>query len=503
MARRLRKRAPLSQASLAPSRSGGADILSSAPVALRAWLARLFPPLLIIVLAIATLRTLWANWLILRYPYEANFGEGGLLYDALRLRQGKTIYADASSGEWISPYPPLFAWIVSFWPTLDFFWPRLVSQTAHLLSGVGLAVILGRWEGTRVWATVAALLWLASPFTRTFAAMGRVDMLGRAFESASLVAGVLWGHSFWGRLVAAALSALGMTTKQTMFAGALALGVWWWLQGRRAPAIEFLALWILLTSLAYGLITVVLGRYFLANVFFDVQRDFAWEMLPPWLLGFVLSHFGLLIFAATGARSAWQSPIGRLFVVSLVASLPSVLLAAQDGADVNYFFDMHWALCGVAAFGMHSLSQTPLWKSVALGAFGTIAILLTEIGMPPRAPAADQVTKAMKVRTVLQDSAKPVLSEFIGFGLAVGCEPPAVPYLDRKFAETGRRSPAALCERIARHEFGAILLTSQAPGRWPQPMLEAVERYYRPAHSFANMFAAEGEPDFLIFIPAR
>ncbi len=503
MARRLAKRAMSSKASAPPSSLGAGSPSLGASAAERFPVDRWLPIFLLTVLVFATLRTFWANLTILRYPYEANFGEGGLLYDALRLRQGKTIYADASSGEWISPYPPLFAWVVSLWPTLDFFWSRLVSQVAHLLSAACLGLVVIRCGAKRTWAAAAALLWLSSPFTRTFAAMGRVDMLGRAFESASLVAGLFWGHAFWGRFLAAALSALGMTTKQTMFVGALALGAWWWGQGRRRQAIEFLSLWAVLTGMAYALVTLLLGPHFIANVFFDVQREFAWVMLPPWLLGFLVSHVGLLVFATMGVRSAWKSATARILVLALLASLPSVFLAAQDGADVNYFFDLHWALCGLAAHGMESLPRWQAWKAMALGAFCTIALLFVELGIPPRAPAADQVAKAQNVRDILAKSAKPVLTEFIGFGLAVGSEPAAVPYLDRKLAETGRRSPAALCERIARGEFGAIMLTSQAPGRWPQFLLDAVERHYRPAHSFAQMFAAEGEPDFIIFVPSR
>jgi hypothetical protein len=456
---------------------------------------------LLSVLAFAALRTLYADFQILRYPFEANFGEGGLLYDAVRIGRGQTIYAPASSTAWISPYPPLYALVVSLWPAPHFLWPRLISQVAQLVSGLALAVVLRRHQVSWPAAVAAALLWIANPFTRTFAAMGRVDMLGRMLESLTMVAGVCWGSAWWGLLAAAAFSALAMTTKQTMFAGALALAAWWWFQRARRRALWFAGLWLALTAICYAIVIAALSRFFLSNVFFDVGRSFEMSMLWPWLLGFLTASVAAIALAVPGVREAARSSPHRLYLWAAVAGLPSVLLAAQDGADVNYFFDFTWPLCALAALGLHALTSSNGWRAVALPCAAGAIILLTDFAIPPRYPSPAQRQKAEQVRARLAAAPKPVLSEFLGFGLAVGSEPDAVPYLDKKLEEAAKRSTAPLAGRLRRREFGAVLITSQAAGRWSPAVLQALDECYRTDEVYGAMFAAEGEPDFAIFAP--
>ena len=55
--------------------------------------------------------------------------------------------------------------------------------------------------------------------------------------------------------------------------------------------------------------------------------------------------------------------------------------------------------------------------------------------------------------------------------------------------------------RLRRREFGAVLITSQAAGRWSSAVLQALDESYRTDTVYSAMFAAEGEPDFAIFVP--
>ncbi|MGB9690553.1 MAG: hypothetical protein ACPL7D_00115 [Candidatus Sumerlaeaceae bacterium] len=438
--------------------------------------------------------------MIVRYPYEANFGEGGVLFDAIRLARGETIYAPAAQGVWISPYPPLFAWLVSLWPTLNFLWPRLLSQLSHLLSAACLVALLRRTQLSWPWAMAAALLWLTNPFIRTFAAMGRVDSLGRMLESISLLAAVSL-PTVVGKVAAAALlSAMAMSTKQTMFTSALALSAFWWRQ-RRLRSLSFIFAWLFATLCCYLIVAAILGRHFFANVFWDVRRQLSLAFLWPWLVGFLFANVVLLVLSILGMRAARRDRVGQLFLWATLASFPLILLAAQDGADVNYFFDVTWALCGLAAFGLGSLTTTPTFRRSAALLALAIGILVFEVLIPPRYPTPDQFRRAQEVAQLLAQSSKPLLTEFIGFGLRAGSDPPAVPYIDRILDVAGVRPADKLAKQVEAREFGAVQITNQAGARWPIRVLEAIDKHYRLEREFPEMFASEGEPTFFILVP--
>lgn len=452
------------------------------------------------VLVAAGAQTFWSHLRILHYPYEANFGEGGLLYDAIVLARGGTIYAPVELGGWFSPYPPLYAWLVSFWPTTTFLFPRLVSQISHLGSGIILLVVLRKLGLNWASCVSAALLYYANPFTRTFAAMGRVDMLGRFLEGLSVALGVCLVNrrsSVWS---AAIFSVLAMATKQTMFAGiATLVGYWFWQD--RLTAIRLLKLWLTGTIVCYIFITVAFGGSFVANVFFDVRRSLSFQMWWPWIVGFLICNIPVLCFAGyILARRECSRALG-FGVWATVAGLPSVLLAAQDGADVNYFFDVTWGLCALAAVGVHALTTSARGLSAAFVFAVSLAAAGLDWSIPARYPTPQQVKQAQEIEQILVSLGKPVLSEFIGFGLKAGSDPAAIPYIDKKLEESGRRTPERVIGYLKEKRLGAVLVTSQAGGRWPVSLLQALETYYEQQYVFPAMFAAEGEPDFAIFTP--
>lgn len=497
MARRQRR-------SSSPSRSGP-TLGAGVPTESSRWnglILRIAEYALLAVVGFAVARTLYANAKILVYPYEANFGEGGVLYDALRLSRGQTIYAPAISPEWLSPYPPLYAAMVALTGAHSWFWPRSISQISHAASGIALAYVLRRLGLAWRWAVLGAGLWFANPFERTFAAMARVDMLGRALESATVAWVVVPPLSVVRLMGAALFSALAMTTKQTMFAGAVAVTGWLAVADRRRAGV-FATSWLLLTLAAYVIVVATLGPHFIANVFRDVKREFQWSMFWPWLGGFVITSFFVLLPAVVGCAVAWRDPRRRLLIWAAAAGLPSVLLAANDGADVNYFFDLTWAVCALAAVGCARIAEASQLRAVSGLAVLAGGFLFMELAAPPVYPTAVHLEKGRRVVEFLARAPRPVLSEFVGFGLAVGSEPPAIPYLDRKLEESGLRTSRQLVDRIARQEFGAILLTSQAGGRWSPSVLAAIETNYRQALVLPEMFAAEGSPHFILLEPRR
>ncbi len=447
--------------------------------------------------------TLYGIAKLVSYPYEANFGEGGVLYDAIRLARGEAIYQPAGLAErWLSPYPPLYQWIVSVIGAGSFVAARYISAVAAFTSAACLFILL-RYAGVGWgYAGVGAALWLVSPFVNVWAGLARVDMFGRALESLAIVCLVMIRPTGLRWAMALGFAVLAMLTKQSLIAGALTcFGLLWFVDYRKAWG--FAGLWSFGTLICYGALALATNGQFLRNVFLDAGRSLELRALFEWLiLGFALSHVPQLISAACGTIAAWREARKRVFVVATVAGLPSVLLSAHDGADVNYYFDILWGTCGLATVGLEKLASrrelVPRAAAIALSA----GIIASSWLIPMRWPDTRQLNQAQEVQELLKQAPKPVLTEFVAFGLAAGSEPVCVPYLDKKLEERGKWRSSSLVERIRRKEFGAIQLTSQAGNRWSPTILQTIEENYRVSAHFPAMFAAEGEPTFFVLTPA-
>src|ERR1700720_4518014 len=95
----------------------------------------------------------------LAFPYDLNYGEGYVLFDAVRLSRGEPLYVDLQQFPMVrSPYPPLFPWM---WVVLA----ALVGLNAWRLSR-------GIWPGV-----IAVGLLVGSPFVYQWAGYARVDLL--------------------------------------------------------------------------------------------------------------------------------------------------------------------------------------------------------------------------------------------------------------------------------------------------------------------------------------
>jgi hypothetical protein len=327
-------------------------------------------------------------------------------------------------------------------------------------------------------------------------------MFGRALESLAILCFVIMRLTPLRWAMAVGFAVLAMLTKQSLIAGALTCFAMLWFVDRR-KAWTFASLWSVGTVICYGALALATNGQFLRNIFLDAGRSLEPRFLFKWLvLGFAFSHLPQMISGACAAVDAWQDNRNRVFVMATVAGLPSVLLSAHDGIDVNYYFDVLWGLCGLAALGLEKLATqrglAPRATALALG----VGAIASSWLIPMRWPDARQVNQAQEVQALLIGAPKPVLAEFVAFGLAAGSEPAYIPYLDKKLEERGKRRSAPVVERIRKKEFGAIQLTSQAGNRWSPSILQAIEENYLVAAQYPLMFAAEGEPTFFVLTPA-
>src|SRR5687768_4088969 len=132
-----------------PHRVGRSDAkqtadLSHPTTAIPAWLHWL--PWLCVAAFLPAMAHNIAGWIaILKYPADANFGEGVLLYEGWRLANGKSIYLDpAQPPFWMATYPPLYQLLVAIGGAKSLLWPRMISLLASFVCAGSLVVILRR-----------------------------------------------------------------------------------------------------------------------------------------------------------------------------------------------------------------------------------------------------------------------------------------------------------------------------------------------------------------------
>jgi hypothetical protein len=428
---------------------------------------------------------------IVGFPGEVNFGEGLILADAQRLAQGQPIYADpAQPPYWFANYPPLYQWLASF-AAGSFLWPRLISLAASLFSAAALGWIVWRTTRSAPGAFVAAALWVVTPFVGPWGAVARVDMTGRALESAAVLVIWMWPRRWPAFAGAVLLAAFAMVTKQPLFAGAITcvLLLWQWSPGR---ALAFGAAWLGLTAAAYLVLNLATGGWFWNNVFRALELEVSAPLLREWTFGYVLASWGMLAVAVLGWGTAWRDRSARVLALAVIAGVPHMLLAATEDADRNYFFDVNWGLCGLAGYAIGALHNSASWKlAVALGALGASGVLLMA-SVSNLYPTPQQAARARDLVARLKDVQKPILSELPGYVILAGHKPEAAPHMLKKLEERGKFDPSPIVSRISNHEYGAVVLTGIARTRWSKSLLDAVNSNYSVIANDPTAFMVDG-----------
>jgi hypothetical protein len=377
--------------------------------------------------------------------------------------------------------------------------------------------MVGRITASRAAGFAAAAVWLVSPKLESWSALARVDMLGRALETAALYLVWRWGGRNRAVAAAVACATLAMATKQTMVAGGAAAAMTLWFAGGRRRAAVFACAWVGATAAVYAALSLATDGWFWDNVFSRTARAYDPRILAEWVTGTTALHAGFIVAAAAGFAwmiAASRAPVRpdtpaeppdwqadwRVFGWAMIAAVPSMMLAGNDGVDINYFIDGVWALSGLAGIGFAAALRAP-FRIPGIVAGGAIIINALIIGPMP-APTAAQAARSRAIVDALRRLGKPVMTEFIGYGLAAGSDQPYLPYLYAKLEERGEWKSDPLVERIRRKELRAVMVTSVAQARWGRPIIEALEKNYELAGSFDDTFIVDGEHRQLLLIPA-
>ena len=361
----------------------------------------------VVVFALLVALNLVALLRIVAFPVDASVGEGVIQYEAMRLARGLPIYKPVDQPPyWISTYPPLFqavASLVGGGATL--WWPRVVSLASSLWCALALWLMVGRITASRAAGFIAAAVWILSPKLDTWGALARVDMLGRAMETAAVFLAWRWGRDNRALAAAAVFATLAMATKQTMVAGGGTVAMMLWFSGERRRAAVFVGAWVGATALVYAALNLATGGWFWDNVFARTARAYDLRILVEWATAFFLTHTGALVAVAAGfawviaahrasaRRAHRQAPVvtpvewdadWRVFGWAMIAAVPTMLLAGNDGVDINYFIDGAWALAGLAGIGFAAALRAPFWMPATVAG---AALVLNAPGHRPHAVA--------------------------------------------------------------------------------------------------------------------
>ncbi|HSQ66924.1 MAG TPA: glycosyltransferase family 39 protein [Polyangiaceae bacterium] len=234
----------------------------------------------------------------LRYAFDVEWMEGGELLHAVRLLQGKPIYARPSSEFTAFFYTPLYpaavAVLARAFGGVTYALGRGISLASTLATMSLLVAMVRREAGTR-WALLALGTYAAlDRFAGTFFDVARPDALALALAFASAVV-VRRGSRDRSGAAAALLAVLAILTKQTMVILVAAEAAWLLARDRRRGVV-FSALTVVLGTIAAFVLQRGSGGWFgfyvlsghqshafyWSNVFFYFWRDLLF--LAPLLL---------------------------------------------------------------------------------------------------------------------------------------------------------------------------------------------------------------------------
>ncbi len=452
--------------------------------------------------AIVIVASLWAVALYLfvalhriRYPYELEWMEGGMVDHVARILHGQRIYVRPSLAFTPFVYPIVYYYVSAAAASvfgLGFLALRVVSFVSSLGTFALLAVLVRR--ETRSWtAAIAAVGVLAGsfPLSGGWFDLGRVDSLflllliasvgiARRFQNvagacaAAFVLTIAFHTKQSALIVAAALAlALALTSlrRALLFSGCFVAGV------------TASSLWLeRLHGGWYGFYTIAVVRgHAIANEMHAIfWRD---EVLRPCGFAVALTLAFLLIPSASlrgGARSFYAVVLAGLLTTAWLSRIHS-------GGWINVLIPAHVALAMGAAFGLHALLDAGGGLLARRGAWIGAVLLLLQIGSLSYDPRAFIPTAADKAAgddflARLRQTPGDVLLTHHGYLSALAGKPTFAHHMavidlmrstaDAVGAKEGLRAEFEAALRT--HRFSEIVIDNG-----DSPFLDLIERYYR------------------------
>ncbi len=384
-------------------------------------------------------------WDLARFPFQADYGEGALLNEAIRLASGRSIYlSDRSPPYLVGNYPPVYVALLAFFRLLGargFGAGRALSGAAILasaaLAGLTVRQVLsrgappvpaaGRWFA----AALAAGLLCAQNYVWQWGPLQRVDSLALAWS----LAGLYWVARRPERAAWAwPWFLLAVLTRQDQVA-ALAGCIWYLWPVARRQALRLLAWWGVALLASVAALQAVTGGQFLVQIVVDNANRWtfggALGSISGWL--FTAGGLPLVLFACWGMTLVRTRPEGRLLSGYAVAAWLVVWTVGKVGSSLNYFFPTITAAAMLAACVPHAPRRGRLAAALLAGFL---------VGVPPLANLSGPVGSTFRALTAFHDLQTPTFNR-LGWRVPVGGRDPS----DTRLIALLRHTPGPILSR--------------------------------------------------------
>jgi len=432
----------------------------------------------------------------LTYPYDLEWMEGGMLCHALRLMEGKPLYAPPSA-DFISylytPFYPLLLAALGQIFGLSYTLGRLIS-IASFVGVMALAVrVVWREAGGKqgiLWGLAGAGL-CAATFQHTGAwyDLVRNDSLYLLLVTASLFL-LRYHHASWPHLIAASVMAgLAFLTKQTaslfvIYSGLALLVINW----RRLP------LHVAVVGLVAGGTLLVWNhlsdgwfwRYtFEMHQGHDLYWDRIWPETELKLMRFFPAVAGVVGLWLLVAVTSWitgrrvpardRSLLFWLCLVLVGVAVSAIGFATQWASYNAYIPGLVFPSIFAAAAGANLARRwTAGWKgwiSVTLGfavAGGLVWQLVGGLHRPSgHLPGGEDRDRGAQLIELLRRTEGPVMMPYHPYYPLLAGKQPTYPQMGiNDVTRAGHGFPLDILTRVSRRHYGAIILDNPPRGRY-------------------------------------
>jgi len=487
--------------------------------------ARVALPALAMLLAARLLAQLLGTfWWSIRFPYELQYAEGGVLFDAVNIARGGHIYQDYRD------YPFTIASYTPFYPLLcaagiklfgvSFAYGRALSCGAAVAAAALVWATLRRTGASVPGSAIGGMLLLLSPTVHS-SIVGRVDMTAAALSLGALYCVVRGGR--W-LIAAAILMTLATYTKQTTLAVPAASVVYlMWMRQRRS-AVLLGAGWLAAVLVIFAVLEAATAGWFyrhvvianrnrwdLEGLLFVWASQFYWP--APYLLGLggvwlAMSKRAARVMTRTGAGQLepWRL-CGLYFVFALLISVT----AGKVGAGANYLLEPLAGGCLMSGLAYHWIShRTGSWhaKTAWVAVWAALTAMAVFAFANPHMQALNDrprwrrelAAEGNRVSAILRQTKGPVLCEVLGYLITTGHPVLLEPSEMTQVFMDGDWDQRPLLRDISRARFALIIVewNPKAPvrdkwgtygnRRWTQGMVQAILRSYRLVEKVGRLY---------------
>lgn len=398
---------------------------------LRTWLRTGWAPVLwfVALAALGWYACLFAvhAWRLIHFPYQANYGEGAILYQTHLLLQGRSPYHnDAGPPFIVANYPPVYLVATALLEGLGlgpgFAAGRLLSAAAVAVAalfiglGVRTTVAAGapRPSPAAAWAAgaFAAGLLLAQFYIWNWGPVERVDSLALAWQAVGL-----WVVLRRPQAAAGAWPwfLLAVLTRQSSIEGLVA-AVWFLWRRHPRAARGLLRNWVVALALASAALTAATAGQFLLHVVLYNANHWSLRAYLGQLTSWIFPRGGLplLVLALVGWRQARDWPGAPLWGNFALVAFAVALTAGKTGSSVNYFFPSIAAAAALAGIGAATLRRRLA---------GALLLCVYAVGVPPLADAGTGAGAVARALTAYRDLHTPAYWPLAADATATGADP--------------------------------------------------------------------------------